>query len=345
MEENQRSLVEQTKHAKGRYGGFSFAGQLPEGVTANNPLSKNTIFPNGAKAALLMTFDVEGTYGNGTGDMDLEISNYKKICDRLKQNNIPATFNIVGQMAEEQDPEFIKWMLKADCEVAAHGYVHDMNKLYGGDYLYAGHYGPEENLEQIRKGVEAINKIHPDSVNGVRVPYSHFNEYTYDAIEKAGLKWTSNLGSDDFVVPGQGFGSAPFQIQLGDKLYPIIEIPIDSQTYDWPIWVADEKSNEMFLKAVKYYCDSKNIPFERTPKGAAAIWQQRIRDTLENQTVFTFICHPINLTVKSKCWSDPLTEFLFPVIDKLGKLNKEQKAWVCTCNQMADFYRQTMNKK
>ncbi len=344
MNKKERSLVESVKHLKGKYGGFSFAGLLPEGVTVCNPLPKGITFPNGAKSAILLTFDVEGTYGNGKGDMQLEIANYKKICRMLTDNKIPATFNVVGQMAQEQGPEFIEWMFHANCEVAAHGYVHDMNKLYGGEHVYAGHYGPKENLEQVRDSVNALNKICSDSIKGYRIPYSHFNEYTYDAIEQLHLKWTSNVGADDFIVPGQGFGSAPFQMQLGEKIYPIVEIPIDSQTYDWPIWVADEKANEMFVKAVRSYCAFRNIPFERTPKGAAIIWKQRIEDAINNQTVFTFICHPINLTVKSIRWSDPLEEFLFPVIETLGELNKKKKIWACTCNQMADFYNETMKK-
>ena len=38
MDDNERSLVETTKHAQGKYGGFSFGGQHPDGVTVCNPL-------------------------------------------------------------------------------------------------------------------------------------------------------------------------------------------------------------------------------------------------------------------------------------------------------------------
>ena len=69
MSEAQRLLVEEVKHRKGRYGGFCFGGQKPDGVTPRRPLPAGTAFPNGAKAALLMTYDVEGDYGNGAGDM------------------------------------------------------------------------------------------------------------------------------------------------------------------------------------------------------------------------------------------------------------------------------------
>jgi len=345
VSKKERPLVEEVKHAEGRYGGFSFGGQQPDGVVVHNQLPNGTVFPNGAKAAVLLTFDVEGNYGNGTGDIEIEIANYKRICKRLMAGEIPATFNVVGKMAEDYGPEFVEWMFDADCEVASHGYVHDLNKLYGGSKAYSGHYGPKENLKQVKDGIGAIDKIRPNTVRGIRLPYGHFNEYTYDAMEELGLAWSSNVGIDDFIVKGQGFGSAPFQMQLGDKLYRIVEIPLDSQTYDWSIWVADEKTNGIFIEAVRAYCNLRGIPFERTPKGAVVVWRQRIKDAIEEETVFTLLCHPNNLALRSDRWNDAVTEFLFPIIDHLSELHKDGIIWVCTCGQLADFYQQEIIEK
>jgi len=44
MDRDERSLVEDTKHAAGSYGGFSFGGQEPEGVTVHNPLPEGMLF-------------------------------------------------------------------------------------------------------------------------------------------------------------------------------------------------------------------------------------------------------------------------------------------------------------
>lgn len=339
MKNKERSLIENTRHACGKYGGFSFGGCQPDGVRVHNPLKKGISFPNGANAALMLTFDVEGNYGNGIGSIDLEISNYERICTRLEANGIPATFNIVGKMIEDYGANFAQRMLNGGSEIAPHGYVHDLNKQYGGDKVYAGHYGQAENLMQINKGIQCIEKHFSEMVNGYRLPYGHFNEYSYDAIEGAKLKWASHVGIDDFIHPNNGFGSQPFQIGLGDKRYSIVEIPLDSQTFDWPIWIADENANKQFVDAVRSYCQSRGIPFVRTPEGGVAIWQQRMAEAVEDQSVFTLLCHPINLAVKNAAWGDPLEHFLFPVIDLLGELNRTKKAWVCTCGQMTDFYR------
>lgn len=341
----QRSLVGDVKHRAGRYGGFSFGGQEPDGVVVHNPLPAHTRFPNGADAALLLTFDVEGTYGNGAGDMRREIDNYYRMCERLAARGVVATFNVVGMMADEWGPGFVEAMWDAGCEVAPHGYVHDMNKRYGGDDVYAGHYGPHENLQQVRDAIMAIESIRPGAVRGFRLPYGHFNEYTYDAFAACNLLWTSNLGIDDFIRPGQGFGAAPFQMQLGDKRYPLVEIPLDSQTYDWSIWIADDIANAPFVDAVRRYCASRNIPFERTPRGGVEIWRRRMQDTIERGEVFPLLCHPINLAVADPRWDDPLEEFLFPVIDHLARLQEEGLAWVCTCADIADVYLKTMRRQ
>jgi peptidoglycan/xylan/chitin deacetylase (PgdA/CDA1 family) len=338
MKQAERSLIEQARCRKGRYGGFCFGGCQPEGVRAHQPLPAGTAWPNGAAGALLLTFDVEGTYGNGTGDMAREVANYKRICQRLARAGIPATFNIVGRMAEEQGPQFIRWMLDCGSEIATHGYEHELNRRHGGDAVYAGHYGPAENLAQIRDGVAALDKQFPGSVRGVRMPYGHFNEFTYDAIAELGLTWASNVSIDDFLVPGGGFGPAPFRMQLGDKIYPVVEIPLDSQTYDWCIWAADETANRPFVEAVRAYCERTGIPFDRTPAGGVPIWMARCRDALKRNGLFTLLCHPINLVAESERWKDPVEEFLFPVIDELGRLHRSGEAFVGTCGQVADVY-------
>lgn len=339
---DQRALVDNAKHRAGVYGGFSFGGQQPDGVSAHRPLPPRTRFPHNAEAAVLLTFDVEGNYGNGAGDIRREIENYYRICDYLAARQVTATFNVVGMMADEWGPAFVEAMWDAGCEVAPHGYVHDMNKRYGGDDVYAGHYGAHENLQQVRDGIMAIEAIRPGSVRGFRLPYGHFNEFTYDAFAACNLLWTSNVGIDDFIVPGQGYGAAPFQFQLGKKRYPLIEIPLDSQTYDWSIWIADDIANAPFVDAVRRYCLMRGIPFERTPGGGVGIWRQRIADTIANGEVFPLLCHPINLAVTDPRWGDPVEEFLFPVIDHLAAIQREGRAWVCTCAEIAEYYLKVM---
>lgn len=345
LENKERSLVEAVKHYAGKYGGFSFGGNIPDGVVVKDPLPKGVTYPNGAKAAVLLTYDCEGNYGNGSGSQAKEVENYNRICARLKENNISGSFYVVGQFAEDDGPGFVEVMLDSGSEVAPHGYAHDLNKIYGGDYVYAGHYGKKENLAQIRDGIAAINKIRNTECKGFRLPYGHFNEFSYEAMAECGIKYTSHLGKDDFIVPGQGYGPQPFTMQLGDTVYPIVEIPLDSQTYDWSIWIADGDANKPFVDAVAVYCKSKNLSYERTPKFGIEIWHQRIKDAVADEAVCVLLCHPTNLAVENEAWGDPIDEFMLPVIDIVGKLHKEGKVWACTGAEMAEFYLEYMKKK
>ena len=60
-------------------------------------------------------------------------------------------------------------------------------------------------------------------------------------------------------------------------------------------------------------------------------------ESTDDQSVFTLLCHPINLAINNVAWIDPLEQFLIPALDLLGELNQTKKAWVCTCAQMTAF--------
>ncbi|MFW5798552.1 MAG: polysaccharide deacetylase family protein, partial [Planctomycetota bacterium] len=173
----ERSLADEATQIVGRAGGFSFGGLHPVGVSVHDPLPASAGFPGQARAAVLLTFDVEGNYGNGLGEVSRELDNYRRICDRLDRLGLVATFNVVGQMVDDHGPGFVKVMHQAGSEVASHGYWHDLNRRFGGPRVYAGQYGPQENYLQVTRGVQALEAVLPEPVRGIRMPYGHFNEY------------------------------------------------------------------------------------------------------------------------------------------------------------------------
>jgi len=342
MSTDERPLIEEVSHREGRCGGFCFGGARPERVEATAPLPEGITFPNGARAAFLLTFDVEGTYGNGTGNLGLEIANYERICARLRANHIPATFFVVGQMAEEHGKRFLPWMEASGSEVGCHGYVHDLNRRYGGDRVYAGHYGERENREQVEDGLRALNRLLHAPVRGFRLPYGHFNEYSYAAIAAAGITYASHMNIESSYAGRFGFGPRPFRPVFDGQPSTLVEIPLDSETYDWAIWIADAQANRAFVEAARNGAAALGLELERTPRGAAALWMQRLDSVVSRASIFTFLCHPTNLALTRPGWGDPVETFLFPVIDRLGALAREGAAWVCTGAQMADFYTEAM---
>jgi peptidoglycan/xylan/chitin deacetylase (PgdA/CDA1 family) len=334
MDEGQRDIIALGAPRHGKFGGSSFFGANPIGLTAEAPLSLPTTFPNGAQAAVLMTFDVEGTYGNGQGDMAVEVENYFRICERLADLGLKATFHVVGRMAEEQGPEFVRAMDECGSEVASHGQWHDI--AIDAGYPFHGQYGIEVNRESIHRSCGVLSDIIGSPVNGIRLPYGHLNEHSYEAIEEEGLAWASNVAIEDYQNSELGYGCAPFRPVINGRPYGFVEIPLDSQTYDWSIWIADE-NNAAFIERVKLFADREGIALERTPSGAVTIWQAQIAKAIRNRSCFTLLCHPINLAVMSEHWGDPVEEFLFPIFDILAARQRAGEISVPTCGEMADI--------
>jgi len=334
-----QDLTETASPRVGRFGGSSFFGSNPVGARAVDPLPMPRVFPNGATAAGILTFDVEGRYGNSAEDMDQEIRNYDRIGPRMAELGIKGTFNIVGQMARDRGPAFVRTLDECGCEIASHGFYHELQLGEKDPYSYHGHYGLAENLESLSRSIEVLSGMTGKPIAGVRLPYAHLNEYSYEAIERLGLSWASNFGIDDMLDPSQGFGPAPFRPALGERVFDFVEIPLDTQTYDWAIWIADE-NNPSFIERVRRYAASKQVDLNRTPAGAVEIWRARIRDAMERSSCMTLLCHPINLTARSDRWGDAVDEFLFPIFEELAALQKDKRVWVPLCREMAEFYRQ-----
>ena len=336
MSRAERNIAADASPRNGQWGGSSFFGKNPLGLKAGRTMTLPVVFPNRARAAVLLTFDCEGTYGNGAGDMAVEIANYFRICEQLEKLRLKATFHVVGLMAQERGPDFVRRIHTAGSEVASHGHWHDLFRF--GKYPCHGHYGPDENLQSMKQSKDTLQQIIRAEIRGVRIPYGHFNEHTYDAIAAAGYAWTSNVAGENILDPSQGYGPAPFMPVLGGKAYPFVEIPLDADTYDWALWMADE-NNPSFIRRVHLYAEQRKIPLARTPAGAAAVWAQRIRETVEGNSVFTLLCHPINLAVASEKWRDPVAEFLFPVFAELARRQDAGQLWVPTCSEIADYFR------
>lgn len=334
MDEGQRDLIAIGALRHGEFGGSSFFGANPHGLTAESALSLPRTFPNGAQAAVLMTFDVEGGYGNGESDTAVEVENYSRICERLNKLGLKATFHVVGKMAEEHGPGFVRTMHECGSEVASHGYVHDLTIDAG--YPFHGQYGIEINRDSIHRSCAILTDIIGEPVSGIRLPYGHLNEHSYEAIEEEGLVWVSNVSIEDYQNPELGYGCAPFRPVIDGRPYNFVEVPLDSQTYDWSVWIADE-SNAAFIERVRAFTEREGIPFERTPSGAVVIWRAQIERAIRNSACFTLLCHPINLAVESERWGDPVEEFLFPVFDILATRQDAGDIWVPTCSEIADL--------
>ena len=317
---------------EGTCGGSFFSGKPVGGFSITDAMQPGTTFPNGAKAAVLFTYDVEGDYGNGSGDVRTEIKNYFTMTKVHENATVSATYNIVGKMAEDHGSDFVKAIAASGAEIASHGYRHDMQGKE--PYVYHGHFDYDAVRSDIEKSVEVLTRISGIPVKGCRLPYGHFNNFCYDAFESAWLSWASNA-----TIQSNRLGSSPGYAELSGKRYNIVEIPMDGTSYDWPLLIADE-NNQGFLDAVhRFAAENTIVGFDRTPHGAFLVWKRLIDMAIEHNIVFTLLCHPINLAVQNAAWDiDALNGFLLPIIRYAGELQQDKRIWTPTCSQLVDFY-------
>lgn len=104
-----------------------------------------------------------------------------KILDILKQENVQATFFVIGSMCEE-NPELLKREKAEGHSVGNHTYSHEYNIVYSS---------PENFIKDIKKSEDIITKIigsHDTSL--IRFPGGSFGRHSYkDAVSKAGYRY------------------------------------------------------------------------------------------------------------------------------------------------------------
>ncbi|AJA46631.1 polysaccharide deacetylase family protein [Clostridium pasteurianum DSM 525 = ATCC 6013] len=104
-----------------------------------------------------------------------------KVLDILKQENVQATFFVIGSMCEE-NPELLKREKAEGHSIGNHTYSHEYNIVYSS---------PENFIKDIKKSQDVITKIigtHDTSL--IRFPGGSFGRHSYkDAVSKAGYRY------------------------------------------------------------------------------------------------------------------------------------------------------------
>lgn len=114
-------------------------------------------------------------------DLGWEMEYVEKILEILDKENVKITFAVTGKWAEQNEENLLKIKDKGH-EIANHGYKHlDYDKL-----------SYEENLEQIKKSKEIIEKITKEDSKFFQAPSGAFGEETVKAASNLGYisyKW------------------------------------------------------------------------------------------------------------------------------------------------------------
>lgn len=187
----------------------------------------NFPWPNGAKVAVALTFDMDGETipfvldpGSATKRLTLQSEasygpnvGMPRIFDLLDKHGIPASFFIPGFTAEKH-PDVLQEMIRRGHEVGHHGYLHERP-----DFVTEA----EEEAIMV-KGLEVLESITGKRPIGYRSPAWELKPTSPALLKKYGFLYDSSLMGDD----------EPYLIQAGENDERLIEIPIQWINDDFP---------------------------------------------------------------------------------------------------------------
>ncbi len=172
-------------------------------------------WPAGHRAALILSFDIDGEYGvinrygpddwywRSQAQYDLQTGIWR-VLDILADFDVQGTFCWVGRCVEDR-PDAIKAVHEAGHESATHGWDH----RYFRDML-AG-----EQFEDIKRTAAAIEQATGVAPVGHKSPSWRFSEQTISVVQQSGLQWNMDIAARDL----------PWIQQPEKSLPPIVQLP------------------------------------------------------------------------------------------------------------------------
>ena len=136
-----------------------------------------------------------------------------RILNLMDEYGLKASFFIPGFTAE-QYPDLVKEILARGHEVAGHGYMH----------LRPAELTLEEEIEDLDRGLEALEKAAGQKITGYRVPGGEASNHSMSLLAERGIIYDSSLMDDD----------APYMIETSNG--NVLQIPFHWLLDDFPYY-------------------------------------------------------------------------------------------------------------
>jgi peptidoglycan/xylan/chitin deacetylase (PgdA/CDA1 family) len=134
-----------------------------------------------------------------------------RIVETFGRYGIKQTFCVCAWCIERY-PAMCESILEGGHEIAHHGYLHEApNEL-----------SPEQELHELQRGIEIIERFTGSRPTGWRAPYAAPSSRSADFLVQEGFLYDTSLMSD----------SVPFVIRAAEG--ELVELPIDGTMSDWP---------------------------------------------------------------------------------------------------------------
>jgi len=261
------------------------------------------VWPNGARVAICLTFDVDnellqrgnplpvplsvGEYGATTG--------LPRILALLDRRQVPATFFIPAMtlmLHSEIAPSILQ---RHRHEIGVHGWIHE---------FWPGIGDAAEEQRLLTRSIEYLTKATGKRPVGVRAPGSGFSPHTFDLIQKAGFLYDSSLLASD----------EPYEIVSNGQPSGVIELPISEIDNDYV-----------------YYGETANGALP-SPDALFQIYKAEFDLAYEERTMFILTQHPHVSGHRSR----------ISVLDRLtAYIQSKPGVWFATMEQAANYVKQT----
>lgn len=269
------------------------------------PATPKMIWPNGAKSALFIGFDVDAEtawIGNNPSNVDRMVTTshggydarvgIAKILELMAELDLKGTFFTPGWTALAH-PAQCEAMVAGGHEIGHHGYLHklpDRTKL-------------DEAFEEIDRGFDALKSALGIRPVGYRAPSGENFPELLAYLKKAGIRYSSSFRDD--ILPYRHAGT--------DGAVGPVEIPVNFAFDDWNFGMSSRTSSRPL--------------FGRDP--VLQLWKDEFEATHAWGGVTTLVLHP-QVSGRPMRWHI-LRDFLKHVIDK-------GDVWIATGAEITDHY-------
>lgn len=165
----------------------SFQGRLRAAVTGGRK-----VWPDGKRSALLLTYDMDTDsswisrgldepIARSAGQFEVNVGT-PCLLELMKWFGLKSTFFTPGWIVE-QYPQMVEAVIKDGHEIGLHGYMHEPPPGLS----------EAEEIEVVRRGSAAIEKMTGVRPIGYRSPIWQFSKNTVRILHEAGFKYTSDF--------------------------------------------------------------------------------------------------------------------------------------------------------
>ncbi|MGD9941918.1 MAG: polysaccharide deacetylase [Burkholderiaceae bacterium] len=259
-------------------------------------------WPDGHKAAVSLTFDLDADVGASWRGMDGYLTTLsearfgvgrglERLLRVMREHGVSSTFFVPGEIAHLH-PQEVRAVAAEGHEIGHHGYLH----------LAIDRVREAEQRDEMYRGLEALQKIGVRP-GGYRCPGFELTGITLELLLSEGFRYDSSCMGDD----------RPYLLEYSGQR--LLEIPIHWSLDDW-----------VFFR----FCTSNIYNGGGTmsdPEACLNTWKREVMNAAAEGGHVTITMHP---EVMGRGYrSHLLDEFI-------GWLRNDAKVWIANCEQLAD---------